>query len=213
MTLDELVARLAAEHRIEDRGPLVEAIMAAVVVYDSTRNAPDPDTLDRLDAPLFSVIELRSDRVNHQRLVAATARQGHDAVKVSDRLHDLIERLWFIRSAASGAHILIPTRKGPKTKATDLRALVDVLAAYWTSTLGRSFEQNWTIESAGKDKRKRMPTTDAMLFVYSVVEFIDPKRLANLPTVARAAVEAVQHRQPRPQASATGRTKRRAALR
>ena len=178
---------LAERHKISDIDRLREVIESVGLNYDGTQywgsELHGGDNLDELPEPLSRVIELLSDERNEYRLIkelSADADAQCDVGMLSDRFYDLVRELDKIRLVALRAHVSVP-RGRPKAK--DLYDLVESLAEYWEEAADQPFTQDWHPEG-GIPK----PVSKGAIFVYDVTEYIDPKRLPELPNVTRKVV-------------------------
>jgi hypothetical protein len=77
----------------------------------------------------------------------------------------------------------LPCSPGKPSKTRDLRAAVEHLVEFWMRATGKPFTQDW---------HRGCPLTPGTTLVYKVIEFIDPERLKELPTVTKRIVQ--EHR-------------------
>jgi hypothetical protein len=70
---------------------------------------------------------------------------------------------------------------GKPSKSGDLEKIVELLGFYWEKKTGKCLTRDW---------HGHEPVNPAMMFVHSMIDFIDAARLGELPTVTRTVVEA-----------------------
>jgi hypothetical protein len=136
--------------------------------------------LAEIGEPLTRVIEILEDERCRDWVEAPLRRQRLDRQAVPARLEELLIGLKEIARR-------VPSRRSAKrgvgkpSKSGDLEKIVELLGCYWKKTTGKRLSRNW---------HGREPVNPAMRFVHSIIGFIDPKRLDELPAVTRTVVEA-----------------------
>jgi hypothetical protein len=108
---------------------------------------------------------------------AAEAAHAIELKSAQTRLDHLLHGLEEI-----GSKLPPPPQKERVTR--DLDALVDLLAQHFEEMTGGQFTQDWFTNN----QSRREAASDGAKFVYEVVEFIDSKRLVDLPGAARRVV-------------------------
>jgi hypothetical protein len=197
-----------------DRRLLKETIIEAKQIYRGIRYLLDQrhsrPTLRELSTPLARVIGILKNEVNYESVLIALGAPvilgrspDQQAVQQAKARYETV--LCALDDIA-GAVPLFPPKpgKGNRPKTMDLRGAVEVLAAYWAHATRKPFKQDWAPSKAkipytGKEPKKMKAKRNCLVppknksrgtrFICDVVvEFIDPKRLDELPGVIEAVV-------------------------
>jgi hypothetical protein len=132
-----------------------------------------PDTLDKVEASAWALLELLDDRLNNvnwQRLLSELTGDDPDpsgdrSVAVCEKLIEFLRSLDKVRLAAHNAHV--KRRRGRPAMKDDLRAAASVLIKFWGRTHGKFTNAEWNgLEAIG----------DPAKFLFDELRLIDPER-------------------------------------
>jgi hypothetical protein len=142
-----------------------------------------PDTLDKVEAWAWALLELLDVEVNRQRIIDALLdechpeRRGCPACELIDevahKFDEMLRRLDAVRLAARKAHQ--KRRRGRPGIKNDLRAAASVLIKFWEYRQrthgGEEFTNVWDDQD-----HRLVPTSAAACFLFDELRLIDPKR-------------------------------------
>jgi hypothetical protein len=184
--VDRKLEQLQAKFSIDDRDGLRAALGQAMwAMAENTDPVPDfreCDTLDELVKPLEKIVNLLSDPLNGNRLAQYwRTLSPAEQYRLPFYLPDFVRDLQFIGQTAIEAHREREQKSGP-LPARDLAAAIEVLANYWTHTLGRNLalDHNWG------DGTSREPHTESEQFIWLAIAYFAPDRCDGLRTALRA---------------------------
>jgi hypothetical protein len=171
---------------IDDRDGLTEALYSAALAYRGWRDAAGtesdpaaPDTLDKVDKPIQTVLELLSNPTNQNRLIGylLEAAVNGERVPGDDPLREVVggffrtlRWLHTLRVVAPKAHRTRP-RARPVEK-RDLIAAYRILADFWRRACGAGeFHNVWNKVGGSLE-----PGSHAAWFLFRALRIIDPDR-------------------------------------
>jgi len=189
-----VVSETKKSFRPVDRAVLENIIIRVIAVYDGTQFSADMasrSTLHEIREPLARVIGILKHVANCDDIFVALGAPAMLACSPDQRAVDrAVARYENLLDALDEIARAVPPppakRRPGRQPAKDLRALVDRLADYWERATRRPFKQNWHKESSDGPWQ---PTTNATVFVYDAVKFIDSKRLGSLKEMTENIVE------------------------
>lgn len=173
------------------------AVRWAAEEYENRSHDGEVDTLDQIEEPVNTVLELLADKVNQRRLFTylwgATARSGHNTFNDASAVANQIEESWpsllkEIRSAAHEAHALWKRGKGNPGIPVKFDVACRTLAREWQRAFGQAeFTSKWHRDP----KTGLTPTSPAARFMFDAMCAIDPhypKLAENLNTCMQTLV-------------------------
>ncbi len=191
--LQKLLDRLAREHQISDRAGLENAVDAAKLIYSDHRGALPKAELKQLLKYVPKVTEVLFRDENDIRianiLVDRDRRSlGEGGAWSYGKTVATIERIWQIR--ADLAQLVLVLERLPKSRRADVKfhRMVKSLERFWQG-LGKKLTRTFTPKD--QKAKRQLAASDAMRFIESIVEFIDPDAVKKLQSATRHRLKRV----------------------
>jgi hypothetical protein len=185
--LKELLDRLAKEHQIGDRTGLENAVDAAMLIYSDRHGALPKDDAKQLAKYGPKVTKALFRDENDIRIANILTDRDRRSLGESEpwsyeKTLTTIKRIWQMRADLS--QLVETLERLPRSRKADVNfhRMVQSLERFWES-LGKKLTRTFTPKD--QKTKRQLAASDAMKFIESIVEFIDPDAVKKLQSATR----------------------------